>query len=213
MYWTQFLGFIVSMLAITNPLGSLAVFLGMTTHKTEHERKQTAWVTTITVFSLLILITWVGIPILNVFGISLPAFEITGGIIILIRGLSMLHSKEAPTVQSAEQLLDDPKFKKVSDSIGVVPLGIPIIAGPGAMTNAIIYSNQFPKFFERLYISLGIFFVSAVIGAVLFYSYPIARFFGETGIKVMTRIMGLLLASMAMSMIIHGLKTVFPAWL
>lgn len=212
MHWEEFLSFIISMLAITNPLGSLAVFLGMTSHKSDKERQQITWVTTITVLAVLLLVTWVGTPILNLFGISLPAFEITGGIIIFIRGLAMLHSKETPTSQTADEMLDDPKYKKFVDTIGVVPLGIPIIAGPGAMTNAIIYSNRFPSILAKFYVCLGIAFVSLIIWAVLFYSHHIARFVGETGIKVMTRIMGLLLGAIAMSMIVHGLQVVFPAW-
>src|SRR5262245_42569952 len=123
----EFLSFLISMLAITNPPGSLAVFLGMTATRTEEERRQISLVSTLTVFIVLILITWAGVPLLAMFGISLPAFQITGGLIILLRALTMLHSDETPTSRTAREV--EPETKK--DSIGVVPLGIPIIAGPG----------------------------------------------------------------------------------
>lgn len=209
MHWTQFIAFLISMLAITNPLGSLAVFIGMTARKSEREKRQIASITTLTILCVLLLVTWTGIPILHVFGISLPAFEITGGLIILLRGLAMLHSKETPTSQTADEL-EDGNPRRGRDSIGVVPLGIPIIAGPGAMTNAIIFSQEFPEFTHRIYISLGILLVSLTLGLVLFFSGVINKLIGETGIKVMTRIMGLLLAAIAMSLIIEGLESAFP---
>lgn len=208
MSWGEFLSFVIAMLAITNPAGSLAVFLGMTADKNEHERKNIALVCTLTVFIVLTLMIWVGIPMLKVFGISLPAFQITGGLVILLHGLSMLHSKETPTSQTADEV----EFRAYRDSIAVVPLGIPIIAGPGAMTNVIIFSRHFPDVQNKLFICLGIVVVTLVIGAMLVFATRIGRIIGDTGIKITTRIMGLLLAAIAMSMITNGLTEMFPGW-
>ncbi|HVV67886.1 MAG TPA: MarC family protein [Gammaproteobacteria bacterium] len=208
MQWSQFISFIISMLAITNPAGSVAVFLGMTQNKTEQEKRKIALVTTLTIFIVLVLITWTGIPILEIFGISLPAFEIAGGLIILLRGLEMLHSKETPTSKTAEEL----EQQNVRESIAVVPLGIPIIAGPGAMTNTVIFTREFPEFTHKIYICAGILFVSLVIGVMLFFSTRIGKIVGESGIKIMTRIMGLLLSAIAMSLMIKGLQEIFPGW-
>lgn len=208
MQWSQFISFIISMLAITNPAGSVAVFLGMTQNKIEQEKRRIALVTTLTIFIVLVLITWTGIPILEIFGISLPAFEITGGLIILLRGLEMLHSKETPTSKTAEEL----EQQNVRESIAVVPLGIPIIAGPGAMTNTVIFTREFPEFIHKIYICAGILFVSLVIGVMLFFSTRIGKIVGESGIKIMTRIMGLLLSAIAMSLMIKGLQEIFPGW-
>lgn len=208
MHWNHYISFLISMIAITNPAGSLAVFLSMTHHKSELERRKIAMIVTLTIFVVLFIITWTGIPILNVFGISLPAFEMTGGLIILLRALSMLHSKETPTSKTAEELENQAR-----ESIAVVPLGIPIIAGPGAMTNTIIFSQNFSSFIDKVYISFGVFLVSLIIGVGLFFSTHIGKIIGETSIKIMTRIMGLLLASIAMSMITNGLKQIFPGWM
>ncbi len=208
MHWSQFLSFLISMLAITNPPGSLAVFLGMTATKTEVERRHIALVATLTIFTVLFVITWTGIPILEVFGISLPAFQITGGLIILLRGLQMLHDKQTPTSQTAQELHQTP----VKDSIAIVPLGIPIIAGPGAMTNIIIFSNEFPDIINKIYISLGVLLIAFILGVVLIFSTRIGKIIGVTGINIITRIMGLVLASIAMSMITRGLKDIFPGW-
>lgn len=209
MSWGESLNFIISMLAITNPAGSLAVFLGMTAGKKDHARKQIALVATLTIFIVLILMTWLGIPILRVFGISLPAFQITGGLIILLHGLSMLRSKENPTSETAEAL-DTHTTKK--DSIAVVPLAIPIIAGPGSMTNVIISSRHFPGFWEKMQLCGNILIVTLIIGIVLFFASHLGRIMGDTGIKITTRIMGLLLAAIAMSMITNGLTELFPGW-
>ncbi len=206
MQWHQFLSFIVSMLAITNPASSLGVFLGMTANKAELERKNIALVATLTIAVVLVVITWTGIPILHLFGISLPAFEITGGLIILLRGMAMLHSKETPTSQTAEELQQG----KTRDSIAVVPLAIPIIAGPGAMTTVIIFSQHFPQIVHKIYISIGVLIVALIMGFVLYCSTTISKIVGATGVKIITRIMGLVLAAIAMSMITTGLKEVFP---
>jgi multiple antibiotic resistance protein len=208
MNWGESLSFIVSMLAITNPAGSLAVFLGMTADKTEADRKQTALTTTFAIFVVLVLMTWVGIPILKVFGISLPAFQITGGLIILLHGLSMLHSKETPTSQTADEL----ETKTYRESIAVVPLAIPIIAGPGAMTNVIIFSRHFPNVWDRVLICVDILIVTLIVGGVLFFASRIGRIIGDAGIKITTRIMGLMLSAIAMSMMTNGLTELFPGW-
>lgn len=197
------------MLAITNPPGSLAVFLGMTATKTESERRHIALIATLTIFIVLLVITWTGIPLLEVFGISLPAFQITGGLIILLRGLQMLHDKETPTSQTAQELRQKNNHK---ESIAIVPLGIPIIAGPGAITNIIIFSNVFPGVIHKTYISLGVVLISAIFGFVMFYATRIGKMIGVNGINIVTRIMGLVLAAIAMSMITSGLKDIFPGW-
>ncbi|MFT3741593.1 MAG: MarC family protein [Gammaproteobacteria bacterium] len=208
MQWSQYLNFLVSMLAITNPPGSLAVFLAMTSNRTEQQRRKIALIVTLTIMIVLTLITWTGIPILNMFGISLPAFEITGGLIILLRGLDMLHAKDTPTSQTAEQL-----EAAARDSIAVVPLGIPIIAGPGAMTNAIIFTQTFPGVMHKVYVSAEIIIVSLILGVGLYFSTRIGKIVGETAINIVTKIMGLLLAAIAMSMMTTGLKHIFPGWL
>jgi len=203
----EFLSFFISMLAITNPAGSLAVFLGMTKTRSEIEKRKIALTVMLTIFVVLTLMVWVGIPILKIFGISMPAFEITGGLIILLRGLSMLHSKETPTSQTANELT-----QSVKESIAVVPLGIPIIAGPGAMTNAIIFSRHFANPKDKVIICLGVLLVSFIIGSMLFFASNLAKILGDTGIKITTRVMGLLLAAIAMSMMTNGLSELFPGW-
>lgn len=139
MLLSDFIGFLVAMLAITNPASTLGVFLGMTDDKSISDRKKIALTATLTIFIVLVVIAWTGTPILEMFGISLPAFEIAGGVIIFLRGLEMLNAKETPTTKTATQLEENTRH-----SIAVVPLAIPIVAGPGAMTNVIVYSNRFP---------------------------------------------------------------------
>jgi multiple antibiotic resistance protein len=207
MQLNDFIGFLVVMLAITNPASTLGVFLGMTENKSMYERKKIALIATLTIFIVLFVITWTGTPILEMFGISLPAFEITGGLIILLRGLEMLNAKDTPTNKTAAAMEEENR-----NSIAIVPLALPIIAGPGAMTNVIVYSNRFPTFMNGVYLSVGVVIVTLILGAVMYYSSYIGKMIGETGIKIMTRIMGLILSAMAMSMITGGLLKIFPNW-
>lgn len=206
MLLSDFVGFLVAMLAITNPASTLGVFLGMTDDKSIADRKRIALIATLTIFIVLLVIAWTGTPILEMFGISLAAFEITGGVIIFLRGLEMLTAKETPTKKTATELEEDARH-----SIAIVPLAIPIVAGPGAMTNVIVFSNRFPGFVSTLYISMGVLLIALVLGIVMYFSTYIGKLIGKTGIKVMTRIMGLILAAMAMSMITSGLLLVFPS--
>jgi len=205
MHESDFLNFILSMLAVTNPVGNLAIFLSLTHDKTSHEQKILGLRTTIAVAVVLLLMTWVGTVVLSFFGISLPAFETAGGIVIILIGISMLRPKKSHTSQASEE---DQSLHK--ESIAVVPMAIPIIAGPGAMTAVVIMAKHYPGVISGMEISGAIFIISLIIGCILFFSSAIQRVLGTTGLKITTRVMGMILIAIAIGMMATGLKELFP---
>lgn len=200
---SQFIHFLVALLAVTNPLGNLAIFLGLTSTNTPKEQKRIALKTSLSIVIILLITVWLGTGILTFFGIHLPAFELAGGLVIILLGLSMLR----PHSQASQKT-----SAKDKESIAVVPLAIPIIAGPGAITAIIVATKNLPGILDRVYFSLGCVLVSLLIYLVLHFSSFISRLLGEEGIKIATRIMGLLLVAIAMEIIISGITTLLPAF-
>jgi len=195
----------ITLLAITNPIGNVAIFIGLTSNKTDLEKRKIALQTAIASLITLIIVTWAGESILKLFSISIPAFQIAGGLVITLVGLSMLSSKKSDMLNG-----DEYGDKGGKDSIAVVPMTIPIIVGPATMTTVIIYMGQAHDVFARVGATVIDFIIGAIIALTLCFSGNISRFLGNSGIKIATRVMGLILVAMAMSMIIAGMQTAFP---
>jgi len=189
--------FAVGMLAVTNPIGNLAIFAGLTAERSESERRTTAITCAVAVLILFLAVTWAGDLILKAFGITLAAFEGAGGLIVLLLGLAMLHSRTSAMHQTAAEA--DAAGNK--DSIGVVPLAIPIVAGPGALTTIIIQGTKFPGIPSRIEMSLVALGISVLILVAFLASSMISRWLGTAGINIVTRIMGIILAAIGVDMI------------
>jgi multiple antibiotic resistance protein len=196
----------VSLIAITNPLSGLAIFLGLTASYSKKEVRKTALTTFIAIFIILMTMTWIGLPLLAVFGITPSVFAIAGGIVIVYIGFSMLQGNISSTAHSPEE--HDAASKK--DSIAIIPLAIPMIAGPGAMVQTVLIANEMPTVMDKVSLSITCFVVSLTIFLVLRFSDPIHRILGVSGLKVLTRIMGLIIIAIAISMMVDGIRHVFP---
>ncbi|AHE67996.1 membrane protein, MarC family [Legionella oakridgensis ATCC 33761 = DSM 21215] len=144
--------------------------------------------------------------ILELFGINVPSFRIAGGIIILLMGLHMLQSKPSPIHYTVKEQ----NLAKERDSIAVIPMALPLIAGPGAISTIVIYGHNAHDWIGYLQMSMVDVALAAVVAVLLVFSGTIGRFLGDSGIKIVTRIMGLILAAMAVEMITIGLSNVFP---
>jgi len=193
----QLTTFAVGMLAVTNPIGNLAIFAGMTAGRTEADRRATAITCAVAVLVIFLVVTWVGDLVLKAFGITVAAFEGAGGLIVLLLGLAMLHSKTSAMHQTAAEA-DEAEAK---DSIGVVPLAIPIVAGPGALTTIIIQGTKFPGIEAKIGMSLVGLAISVLILTAFLASSIISRWLGTAGINIVTRIMGIILAAIGVDMI------------
>ncbi|HEX3470089.1 MAG TPA: MarC family protein, partial [Silvibacterium sp.] len=142
-----------------------------------------------------------GKQIFNMFGIKLPAFEIAGGIILLLIGIDMLEAKRSPTQEASEEAQEG----AAKEDAGIVPLGIPMLAGPGAISSVMVLVGASPNRWQMVAILLAIVITALASYAVLNGADRLRRLLGETGIRILVRIMGLLLMALAVQFFVNGL--------
>jgi len=196
----------LALFAIVNPIGSLPIFISATQGWSAEDRERTARTTTITVFLVLAVSVFFGERILDFFGISIPSFQVGGGILLMLIAISMLQGKVSHVRQTPEEA------QEVADRevIAVVPLSIPLLAGPGAISSMIIAAQQTGSFWGHVALVLPVSVVCLLIWIILRLSVNIAHRLGTIGINIVTRLMGLVLAAMAVEFIAHGINGLFP---
>lgn len=193
-----------SLLAIINPLSAAPMYLALTDGYTPANRRRTLRNAMLTAFAVLLVFALLGGTIFQLFGITIDAFRIAGGIIFFGIGMDMLQAKRS-RVKATEEEEEEGRRK---EDVGITPLGIPMITGPGAITTVMVLMTQAADG-PRVAIVLGA--VVAVLGiawAVLTAAPRLVRFFGQTGLNVMTRIMGLLVTVIAVQFIVDGVRPI-----
>lgn len=205
MNFPDFVNNFIALLVVCNPLSALPAVLKITKHQSIQEKKKTGLTAAIAVGIILIVSAWIGKPLLGAFGIKLPAFQIAGGLVLLLLAFSMLSAQESDMKQTLEE-----QKERRSDSGAIVPLAIPIIAGPGAISTVILHVNQDPTIFHQFIVSLAAVLVAFVMGILLYFASHLEKVFGHTGINIFNRIGGLLLAAIAIQSIATGLLESFP---
>lgn len=195
-----FLKFLVAILALLNPLYGIPIFLNMTDGYTPAERKRTASVVTITVVVIATIATVIGEEILRFFGIKVPAFQIAGGLIVLGIALAMLKDA-APAAGDSKAEADGRQRKR---NIAIVPLALPLTIGPGGIATIILFSHLLDDTSEVVTMIPVVVGVCLVLWLGLVFADAIARFLGNTVISVVTRIMAIILAAVAVEMVITG---------
>lgn len=203
MNFTDFLNHFVTLLVIANPLSAIPAVLRVTRNDSPAERKNTVFVATLAVGIIFLVVTWFGKQLLAVLGIRIPAFQIAGGIVLMLLALSMLHAEESAMKQNPDE-------KRETGAI--VPLAMPIIAGPGAISSLIVSVNDHPGVANLLVITSSALLVTIVMGLVLWFSTGIERAIGRKGISIFNRIGGLILASIAVQSFANGCLGFFPGW-
>lgn len=196
----------IALFAIVNPIGSVPIFISATDGWSKQDRQKTARTVAITVFIVLAVSAFLGDKILDFFGISIPSFQVGGGILLMLIAISMMHGKQSGTRQTPEEA----QTLAEREVIAIVPLSIPLLAGPGAISNMIIAAQQSPSFAGHLALIIPILIICIIIWLVLSLSVRISNQLGTIGINVVTRLMGLILAAMAVEFIAHGLIGLFP---
>lgn len=196
----------LALLVIANPLGILPVYINLTAHLEKPIRKRIVRRASLTVILVLVIAFFLGETILAFLGVGMPSFRIGGSLPLLLLSLSMLQAKSSRTRQTPEEMEE----AEEDDTLGVVPVGIPLLAGPGTISTAILLRGTAttPE-------QIGVFIASAfLVGGVsyltLTLSKPIAGLLGRTGINIMTRLGGLLLAAFAVEIMSRGLLELFP---
>lgn len=190
-----------SIFFLVDPFAALPTFLAITEGADAQHRRAIARKASLTALIVLAAFAFAGEAIFRVFGITLPAFEIAGGVILLLIGLDMLQAKRSPT----QEAVGDTVAATQKDDAGIVPLGIPMLAGPGAITSVMVLVGQAQTRWQMIAILAAILITAVVCYLVLGNSDKVARFLGDTGIRILVRIMGLLLVALAVQYFVNGL--------
>ena len=191
-----------SIFFLVDPFAALPTFLAVTAGQDPKKRVRTARKASLTAFVILTTFAIAGTYIFRIFGITLPACEIAGGIILLLIGLDMLEAKRSPTQESPS----DTQEATAKDDVGIVPMGIPMLAGPGAITSVMVLVGQAQTKWQMAAIFGSIAITAAICFLVLGSAARVARILGDTGIRILVRIMGLLLVALAVQYFVNGFQ-------
>ncbi len=190
-----------SIFFLVDPFAALPTFLAVTEGADPLRRRRMAWKASLTAWLFLSAFAVGGQYIFRMFGITLPAFEIAGGVILLLIGLDMLEAKRSATQESS----GDTVAAASKEDAGIVPLGIPMLAGPGSITSVMVLVGQAQTRWQMIAILASIFITAVVCYLVLGNSDKVARVLGDTGIRILVRIMGLLLVALAVQYFVNGM--------
>jgi multiple antibiotic resistance protein len=200
---------LVALLAIVNPIGVVPFFIHFTQNFTPEQRRRTIKVSAFTAFLVVSISALAGLQIITFFGISLPSFQVGGGTLLLISSLQMLNAQPAEGRQ--EDVTEGSHKVDAGASIAVVPLTIPLLTGPATISTMVIYAEKTQGQLWQLAVLVGYGVVVALATVLVFSaSGRIAKALGSTGINIMTRLMGLILAALAVELLTDGLKLLFP---
>jgi multiple antibiotic resistance protein len=190
-----------SIFFLVDPFAAIGSFLAITAGVDEDRRRRMARKAALTCFIVLTTFALAGSLIFRMFGITLPAFELAGGLILMLIGLDMLQAKRSATQESASETEE----AATKEDAGIVPMGIPMLAGPGAISSVMVLVGQAPTWHQMAAILGAITITSAVSYWVLAAASQVKRVLGETGIRILVRIMGLLLVALAAQFFVNGL--------
>ncbi len=206
--FTEYTKIFIALLAIVNPIGAIPIVIALTADASEEEFKRTAKATVISVLVILVTALLTGEFLLGFFGISINSFRVAGGILLLLMAISMLHARHSAISFSKEEADHDRSDNR--ESVAVVPISMPLLAGPGAISTVILYTHKSHAPLHYLFMGLDILLIGLVLW-LAFLAIPwISRHTSQTGINIFSRVMGLILAAIAVEFIAGGMKGLFP---
>ena len=199
---------LIALLAIVNPIGAVPFFLAFTMAMTSQQRRRTMQVSAFSAFCVIAISGLAGVRIIEFFGISIASFQVGGGLLLLMSSMHMLNAK--PAESGGDDVGEGKAKADAGDSVAVVPLTIPLLTGPATISTMVIYAEKTRTFMEHaVLVGYGV-----VIGLATYAAFAasgrIGKVLGRTGINVMTRLMGLILAAMAVELLADGLVKLFP---
>ena len=199
---------LIALLAIVNPIGAVPFFLAFTQGLNREQRMRNLRVSAFSAFCFIAVSGVAGLQIIGFFGISIASFQVGGGMLLLISALHMLNAQ--PAESGKDDLAEGQHKADAGVSVAVVPLTIPLLTGPATISTVVIYAEKTRTLLEHaVLVGYGV-----VIGLATYAAFAasgrIARVLGRTGINVMTRLMGLILAAMAVELLADGLVKLFP---
>ena len=191
-----------SFFTLINPFGTMPIFMTMTADLDQSHRTKTAKKASIVSFVTIIIFAFSGQLLFNFFGISVNSFRVVGGVIFFLMGMDMLQAR------LGKVKLKDSEIKTYVNDISVTPLAIPMICGPGALTNAIVMMEDADSVEKKIVLIIATFVVMVLTYIILYSSSKIIKILGQTGINVMMRLMGLIVMVIAVEFFFSGLKPI-----
>lgn len=207
MTFSMFLNYFISLFMICSPLTAIPVFLTLSRGRSKSERRTAAIISGFSVFIILLISTWTGQSLLSFLSIRIASFQCGGGIVLFLLALSMLNAQVSQIRQTEEEVVKKPTF-------AIVPLAIPLMAGPGAISASIVASATFSSILDKTILSLAALTLAFVVVVLLLFASRIEKYLGSTGLNIISRIGGLILAAIAIEIIFQGVEgfiKTFPA--
>jgi multiple antibiotic resistance protein len=201
--WNEYVRLLVGLLALINPLTVLPIFLGLVQGRAEAEKRHISTVASVTVLVTLLIFTYFGGALLDLFAITIDSFRIAGGILLLLTALEMMRAKAGAQTEGEDTEVN-------ITSIGIVPLGIPLLAGPGAIVTTIVDATALPGVAHKLAVSVVVVLVAITVYVVLRLSAKAGTYMSPTAMTIFNRVMGLIIASIAIEFMLGGLAARFP---
>jgi multiple antibiotic resistance protein len=203
--FTEYTKIFIALLAIVNPIGAIPIVIALTADASEVEFKRTTKTTVISVLVILFVALLTGEFLLGFFGISINSFRVAGGILLLLMAISMLHARHSSLTFTHEELSDGGR-----ESVAVVPISMPLLAGPGAISTVILYTHKSHTPLHYLFMGLDILLLGMALWLAFLFIPYISKHTSQTGINIFSRVMGLILAAIAVEFIANGIKGLFP---
>ena len=204
---------ILSLIVLVNPFSALSIFLELTQGYTSRERRRTAQITALSVFIIMTVFIFSGNWILKILSISTGSFQVGGGMLVFLIAVSMMNSGSNPAkpkigTQEHDEITVQPRPNM--GAVAIVPLAMPLIIGPGGISTVIIHASAARHMNDLFAIVAAGAAISVICYLSLLAAAKVSRWLGETGLTVLNRIMGMLLAAVAVEIVIAGIRSLFP---
>jgi len=200
------LSFFVTLFSVLNPPHAVPLYLALVPSPAAETTRRVARIAALTVFVTLGTTLVVGDDLLDFFGITVPAFQVGGGLLILLMGLSMLQGQTSPAKSTPAETAEAAQWREIA----VVPLGTPMLAGAGAMSTVIVFEHDAANWPQWTMLGIGIVLNVILCWLFLRYSDAMIRALGRTGVNVISRLMGMILVAMAIQFMSNGIHGLFP---
>ncbi|OWY38396.1 hypothetical protein CEK28_12195 [Xenophilus sp. AP218F] len=196
----------VALLVLVNPLGAIPIFISLTPHATHEERQKIAKTTAVAVVVVLVLFALVGEKLISFLGISIGSFQVGGGLLVMLIAIALMNAKPGPTKTTKAEREE----AGTKTNIAVVPMAIPLMTGPGTISTVIIYASTSQSWVQIVYLLISCVLVAITCYGALVLASPLSRLLGQTGINIVNRVMGMLLAAVSVEIIVDGIYRLFP---
>lgn len=205
---------LVALLVLINPFSALSIYLDLTQDHSTKEKRRIARTAALAVFIVIVVFALSGGILLKVLGISVGSFQVGGGILVLLIAISLMNGNDNPAKPkidpNSEEHHHAQQVRRNEKAIAVVPIAIPITIGPGGISTVIIYSSAAKNYSDIALIIISGFLVSLICYLILIVAGRISKRLGTTGLTILNRIMGMMLAAVSVEIIVAGLKSIFP---